>query len=138
MKHGSINSYPRIKPNSITKTRRSLASFLTFHSFRQMSLLSLGNWLSTQNGKYFTQILHIYDAQLVRREVGFTTLRGFVIQRPSLRQEALGALLDLTTHPGVYTSLCRCIRGLTIQRCKNTCCGNQHCPSMGSWNPAYG
>jgi symplekin len=35
------------------------------------------------------------------REVGFATLRGFVLQRPSLRQEALHALLDLTTHPGM-------------------------------------
>ncbi|KAJ8521574.1 hypothetical protein ONZ45_g1743 [Pleurotus djamor] len=34
-----------------------------------------------------------------RMQVGFTTLRGFVIQRPSLRGEALNALLELTTHP---------------------------------------
>jgi symplekin len=35
-----------------------------------------------------------------RREVGFTTLRGFVTQRPTLRDEAMTALMDLTTHPG--------------------------------------
>ncbi|KDR80507.1 hypothetical protein GALMADRAFT_264472 [Galerina marginata CBS 339.88] len=34
-----------------------------------------------------------------RMQVGFTTLRGFVIQRPSLRMEALNVLLELTTHP---------------------------------------
>ncbi|KAI5894765.1 uncharacterized protein SCHCODRAFT_02617748 [Schizophyllum commune H4-8] len=34
-----------------------------------------------------------------RVAVGFQTLRGFVIQRPSLRTEALTVLLELTTHP---------------------------------------
>ncbi|KAL1745870.1 Symplekin tight junction protein C terminal-domain-containing protein [Schizophyllum fasciatum] len=33
-----------------------------------------------------------------RVAVGFQTLRGFVIQRPSLRQDALAVLLELTTH----------------------------------------
>ncbi len=32
-------------------------------------------------------------------QVGFTTLRGFVIQRPAIRSDALNVLLDLTTHP---------------------------------------
>lgn len=31
--------------------------------------------------------------------VGFLTLRGYVTQRPSIRSEAIGVLLDLTTHP---------------------------------------
>ncbi|SJL03526.1 related to Symplekin [Armillaria ostoyae] len=34
-----------------------------------------------------------------RMQVGFTTLRGFVIQRPAMRSDALNVLLDLTTHP---------------------------------------
>ncbi|PPQ68582.1 hypothetical protein CVT25_005425 [Psilocybe cyanescens] len=34
-----------------------------------------------------------------RMQVGFTTLRGLVNQRPSLRMEALNVLLELTTHP---------------------------------------
>ncbi|PPQ65473.1 LOW QUALITY PROTEIN: hypothetical protein CVT26_000113 [Gymnopilus dilepis] len=34
-----------------------------------------------------------------RMQVGFTTLRGFVNQRPSLRTEAMTVLLELTTHP---------------------------------------
>ncbi|KAL1686427.1 Symplekin tight junction protein C terminal-domain-containing protein [Schizophyllum commune] len=34
-----------------------------------------------------------------RVAVGFQTLRGFVIQRPSLRTDALTVLLELTTHP---------------------------------------
>ncbi|KAF9482650.1 hypothetical protein BDN70DRAFT_874838 [Pholiota conissans] len=33
-----------------------------------------------------------------RMQVGFTTLRGLVIQRPSMRMEALNVLLELTTH----------------------------------------
>ena len=32
--------------------------------------------------------------------IGFITLRGLVLQRPSLRTEALNTLLELTTHPG--------------------------------------
>lgn len=34
-------------------------------------------------------------------QVGFTTLRGLVIQRPSMRTNALNVLLELTTHPGL-------------------------------------
>jgi symplekin len=36
-------------------------------------------------------------------QVGFTTLRGIVIQRPSLRLDALNVLLELTTHHGMYS-----------------------------------
>lgn len=36
-----------------------------------------------------------------RMHVGFTSLREFVLERPSLRVEALRVLLDLTTHPGM-------------------------------------
>lgn len=34
--------------------------------------------------------------------MGFATLREFVMQRPSLRGEAITMLLELTTHPGLY------------------------------------
>ena len=37
-----------------------------------------------------------------RMQVGFTTLRGLVIQRPSMRTSALNVLLELTTHPGLW------------------------------------
>lgn len=37
--------------------------------------------------------------------IGFITLRGLVLQRPSLRTEALNILLELTTHPGEFYSL---------------------------------
>ncbi|KAF8892079.1 Symplekin tight junction protein C terminal-domain-containing protein [Infundibulicybe gibba] len=33
-----------------------------------------------------------------RMQVGFTTLRGLVVQRPSMRVDALNVLLELTTH----------------------------------------
>ena len=36
--------------------------------------------------------------------IGFTTLRGLVVQRPSLRDDALKILLELTTHPGLHSS----------------------------------
>jgi hypothetical protein len=36
-------------------------------------------------------------------QVGFTALREFVVQRPSLRAEALNVLLELTTHPGMVS-----------------------------------
>ena len=35
-------------------------------------------------------------------QVGFTVLREFVAQRLPVRAEAMKALLDLTTHPGIY------------------------------------
>jgi symplekin len=38
-------------------------------------------------------------------QIGFTTLREIVIQRPSLREEALRVLLELTTHPGLQIFL---------------------------------
>lgn len=37
-----------------------------------------------------------------RMQVGYTTLRGLVVQRPSMRIDALNVLLELTTHPGLY------------------------------------
>lgn len=36
-------------------------------------------------------------------QVGFTTLRDFVTQRPTMRAEALNVLLELTTHPEKVT-----------------------------------
>ncbi|KAJ3536396.1 hypothetical protein NM688_g6844 [Phlebia brevispora] len=38
-----------------------------------------------------------------RRSIGFTVLREFVTQRPSLRDEAMNMLLELTTHPDKIT-----------------------------------
>ncbi|KAF9245242.1 Symplekin tight junction protein C terminal-domain-containing protein [Melanogaster broomeanus] len=38
-----------------------------------------------------------------KMHVGFTSLREFVLERPSLRAEALRVLLDLTTHPESVT-----------------------------------
>ncbi|KAJ2915453.1 hypothetical protein MD484_g4945, partial [Candolleomyces efflorescens] len=39
------------------------------------------------------------DGSSDRIQVGYTTLRGLVLQRPSMRTEALNVLLELTTHP---------------------------------------
>ncbi|KAH9846038.1 Symplekin tight junction protein C terminal-domain-containing protein [Lenzites betulinus] len=38
-----------------------------------------------------------------RRQMGFAALREFVSQRPSLRQDAMNMLLELTTHPDKIT-----------------------------------
>lgn len=38
-------------------------------------------------------------------QVGFTTLRGLVIQRPSMRIEAMNVLFELSTHPGKFSTL---------------------------------
>ncbi|KAI0820808.1 Symplekin tight junction protein C terminal-domain-containing protein [Trametes gibbosa] len=38
-----------------------------------------------------------------RRQMGFAALREFVAQRPSLRQDAMNMLLELTTHPDKIT-----------------------------------
>lgn len=45
-------------------------------------------------------------------QVGFSALRGFVIQRPSMRAESLNVLLELTTHSE------RKIRGAAINTVK--------------------
>ena len=39
-------------------------------------------------------------------QVGFTTLRGLVIQRPSMRIEAMNVLFELSTHPGEFWTVC--------------------------------
>jgi symplekin len=52
-----------------------------------------------------TAIMIVVLTMLYRRQVGFAALREFVMQRPSLRSEAMTMLLELTTHPGmVYRS----------------------------------
>lgn len=43
-----------------------------------------------------------------RMPVGFMTLREFVVQRPTLRVDALNILLELTTHPGMQLSQSVC------------------------------
>ncbi|KAF9045824.1 hypothetical protein BDZ89DRAFT_1188893 [Hymenopellis radicata] len=48
-----------------------------------------------------------------KMQVGFTTLRGFVIQRPALRTDALNVLLELTTHSD------KKIRGAAINTVKS-------------------
>jgi symplekin len=52
--------------------------------------------------------------------VGFTSLREFVLERPSLRAEALQVLLELTTHPGmsiVFIELrCQCLADPVTRR----------------------
>jgi symplekin len=45
-------------------------------------------------------------------QVGFSTLKGFVMQRPTMRADALDILLELTTHPE------RKIRGAAINTVK--------------------
>lgn len=45
-------------------------------------------------------LLHNSVRAINRMHVGFTSLREFVLERPSLRAEALQVLLELTTHPG--------------------------------------
>lgn len=49
-----------------------------------------------------------------RMAAGFGTLREFVLQRPTLRDEALTVLLELTTHQGLSTL---CYQGKTPNIC---------------------
>ena len=49
--------------------------------------------------------LHELDSS-ERMQVGFSTLRGLVMQRPTMRSDALSVLLELTTHPGQGYSFC--------------------------------
>ncbi|KAI6016044.1 Symplekin tight junction protein C terminal-domain-containing protein [Pisolithus microcarpus] len=48
-------------------------------------------------------MLRDLSVEAEKMHVGFTTLRDFVLERPSLRAEALRVLLDLTTHPDSVT-----------------------------------
>lgn len=70
-----------------------------------------------------------------RMHVGFTSLREFVLERPSLRAEALRVLLDLTTHPGMafmlmLMSLTYMLIGLN-RICHTPRC-DQYCKAMGA------
>jgi len=59
-----------------------------------------------------------------KMHVGFTSLREFVLDRPSLRAEALRVLLDLTTHPESVT------RRAAINTVKRWVPGNEPMDSM--------
>ncbi|KAI5992588.1 Symplekin tight junction protein C terminal-domain-containing protein [Pisolithus orientalis] len=48
-------------------------------------------------------MLRDLSVEAEKMHVGFTTLRDLVLERPSLRAEALRVLLDLTTHPDSVT-----------------------------------
>ncbi|KAI0072686.1 hypothetical protein K474DRAFT_1604648 [Panus rudis PR-1116 ss-1] len=59
-----------------------------------------------------------------RRQVGFSALREFVVQRPSLRNEAMTMLLELTTHPDKVT------RGAAINTVKRWIPGHEPMDGM--------
>ncbi|KAH7927832.1 hypothetical protein BV22DRAFT_1031314 [Leucogyrophana mollusca] len=48
-------------------------------------------------------LLRDFSVDPDKMHVGFTSLREFVLERPSLRAEALQVLLELTTHPEAVT-----------------------------------
>jgi len=49
------------------------------------------------------ELLRDLSVETDKMHVGFTSLREFVVERPSLRSEALQVLLELTTHPEPVT-----------------------------------
>lgn len=56
---------------------------------------------------------YLTDSRIHSMQVAFTTLRDFVMQRPTLRAEAMNILLELTTHPEKVT---RAAAIITVKR----------------------
>ena len=67
-----------------------------------------------------------------RMHVGFTSLREFVLERPSLRAEALRVLLDLTTHPGMAMLMSLTYMLIGVYRICHTSRCDQHRKAMGA------
>jgi hypothetical protein len=99
--HGDVNlmNFPTQRPNYETWLNQIVAAFNTHLDAKDRTfsrfLLDL-----PEVPMDVMALLRELCVEPERREVGFTALRGFVNQRPSLREDAIGALLDLTTHPG--------------------------------------
>lgn len=83
---------------------KAFAKFLLDLPSIPVDVLDLLRELSIDPEKYVPPIFWCLRSLSVpgdRMHVGFTSLREFVLERPSLRAEALRVLLDLTTHPGM-------------------------------------
>lgn len=85
---------------------RSFSRFLLDLPSVPPDLLSSLREMCVEPDRYVHDIYHlcVYSIRMSRRRnVGFTALREFVQERPSLRGEAMTMLLELTTHPGIIT-----------------------------------
>lgn len=71
-------------------------------------------------------------------QVGFSTLREFVTQRPTLRVEAMNIILELTTHPGNTTiwSGMDCADHNALYRKGHPSGGNHHRQAVDRRRPA--
>lgn len=99
-----LEGKPEGKPDGRDK---AFARFLLDLPSVPPDVLGLLRDLSVDPDKYVRVFFcHNSVRAINRMHVGFTSLREFVLERPSLRAEALQVLLELTTHPG--TSICFC------------------------------
>lgn len=119
---------------------RAFAKFLLDLPSIPADVLDLLRDLSVDPEKYVSLLLNLVCQTTLmihadRMHVGFTSLREFVLERPSLRAEALRVLLDLTTHPGmaimpILMSLTYMLIGLN-RICHTSRC-DQHRKAMGA------
>jgi len=105
MTSGSIKLWPRIKRCLMQRIALSQDSFWICPLYLLTFLVYCGTcvWMSqgTLSSKCIVSGILIPDISSSDKvTIGFITLRGLVLQRPSLRTEALNILLELTTHPG--------------------------------------
>jgi symplekin len=89
---------------------RKLSRFLLDLPSVPLEVLGLLRDLCVDAGRYVIRIVLVTCGGFTmacdspdRMQVGFSTLRGFVIQRPSLRTDSLNILLELTTHFGSFS-----------------------------------
>lgn len=122
------------KPDSKDK---AFAKFLLDLPSIPVDVLDLLRDLSVDPEKYVSLAFCCLVGALIhgdRMHVGFTSLREFVLERPSLRAEALRVLLDLTTHPGMAIS--EMLTSLTYMligphRIRHTARRNQYRKALG-------
>jgi len=105
MTSGLIRLWPRIKRCSIQRIALSRDSFWIYPLYLLMFLgyCEICVWMNQGTLPFKCIIFRILIPEISSSDkvtIGFITLRGLVLQRPSLRTEALNTLLELTTHPG--------------------------------------
>ncbi|KAF5374859.1 hypothetical protein D9758_000263 [Tetrapyrgos nigripes] len=105
---------PRWRPNYDTWLNQIVVSYQTLLDGKDRTfarfLLDLPS--VPQDVLGLLRDLCVDSESLEKMQVGFSTLKGFVMQRPTMRADALGILLELTTHPE------RKIRGAAINTVK--------------------
>ena len=114
---------------------KAFAKFLLDLPSIPADVLDLLRDLSVDPEKYVLSVFWCLTNVLIhgdRMHVGFTSLREFVLERPSLRAEALRVLLDLTTHPGMPINTDAHDMLIRLHRICHTSRRNQYRKALGA------